>query len=103
MDAWHKDAGPSHPLRKWFSHDPEKWAEFQRKYYAELDQRPEAWEPILNAARNGTITLLYSSHDTEHNNAVALRRYLEPKMYASRRVVRRQGLRHSLKLQDGPE
>ncbi|MGH9608190.1 MAG: DUF488 domain-containing protein [Bryobacteraceae bacterium] len=79
-DAWQKDAGPSTELRKWFSHDPEKWPEFQRKYFAELDTRPEAWEPILKAARHGSVTLLYSSHDGEHNNAVALKRYLEAKL-----------------------
>lgn len=80
MDGWQKEAGPSTDLRKWFGHDPAKWDEFQRKYFAELDTRPEAWEPVLKAARRGRITLLYSSHDTEHNNAVALKRYLEKKM-----------------------
>jgi uncharacterized protein YeaO (DUF488 family) len=79
-DGWQKEAGPSDQLRKWFSHDPEKWAEFQHRYFAELDTRPEAWEPILKAAERGTVTLLYSSHDTEHNNAVALERYLEVKL-----------------------
>ena len=79
-DCWLKDAGPSDQLRKWFSHDPEKWTEFQRKYFAELDTRPEAWEQILKAVERGTVTLLYSSHDTEHNNAIALKRYLEAKL-----------------------
>lgn len=80
MDGWLKDAGPSDELRKWFSHDPAKWDEFKRKYFAELDQRPDAWQPILEAAEQGTVTLLYSSRDTEHNNAVALRAYLEKKL-----------------------
>ena len=80
MDAWLKEAGPSGTLRKWFSHDPGKWAEFQRKYFAELNQHPETWEPISQAARRGAVTLLYSSHDTEHNNAAALKRYLERKI-----------------------
>jgi uncharacterized protein YeaO (DUF488 family) len=79
-DGWLKDVGPSDQLRKWFSHDPKKWTEFQRKYFAELDTRPEAWETIVKAAGRGTVTLLYSSHDTEHNNAVALKRYLEKKL-----------------------
>ena len=79
-EAWLKEAGPSTELRKWFSHDPEKWTEFQRRYFAELNDRPEAWRPILEAAKNGTVTLLYSSHDVEHNNAVALKRYLEKKL-----------------------
>ena len=80
MDGWQKDVGPSDQLRKWFSHDPAKWAEFQRKYFAELAQRPETWQPLLKAAEHGTVTLLYSSHDTEHNNAVALKDFLETKL-----------------------
>lgn len=78
--VWEKEAGPSTDLRKWFNHDPSRWEEFQRKYFAELDTRPQAWEPILKTAEHGTVTLLYSSHDTEHNNAVALKRYLEAKL-----------------------
>ena len=80
IDGWQKEVGPSDHLRKWFSHDPAKWAEFQHKYFAELEQRPEAYQPILEAAERGTVTLLYSSHDTEHNNAVALKSYLEAKL-----------------------
>ncbi len=80
LDAWLKDAGPSTELRKWFGHDPAKWDEFRRRYCRELDRRPEAWRPILSAARRGPVTLVYSSRDTEHNNAVALREYLERKV-----------------------
>jgi uncharacterized protein YeaO (DUF488 family) len=76
LDGWLKDAAPSTGLRKWFSHVPKKWNEFRRRYFAELDSATEAWEPIRLAARKGTVTLLYSSHDTEHNNAVALREYI---------------------------
>lgn len=77
IDAWLKDAGPSHELRKWFSHDPKKWDEFRRRYFSELDHDREAWAPILKAAQQETVTLLFSSHDTEHNNAVALKQYVE--------------------------
>jgi uncharacterized protein YeaO (DUF488 family) len=80
IDQWLKDAAPSTDLRKWFGHDPEKWTEFRKKYSAELDREPESWAPIRDAARRGTVTLLYSSHDTEHNNAVALKSYVERKM-----------------------
>ena len=80
IDEWLKDAGPSTELRKWFSHDPDKWDEFRRRYRRELDARPEAWQPIVAAARRRAVTLIYSSHDTEHNNAVALREYLQPKV-----------------------
>ena len=80
MDAWVKEVGPSKTLRKWFAHDPDKWDEFRRRYFAELDANPVTWESILYAARQGNVTLLYSSHDTEHNNAVALKEYLEDKL-----------------------
>jgi uncharacterized protein YeaO (DUF488 family) len=80
MDGWEKEVGPSNELRKWFSHDPEKWPEFQRKYFVELEKRPEAWESILKPAEHGKVTLLYSSHDTEHNNALALKHFLEAKL-----------------------
>jgi uncharacterized protein YeaO (DUF488 family) len=78
--AWLKEVGPSTELRKWFSHDPEKWREFRRRYFRELRSRPESWQPIVTAARRGTVTLVYSSHDTEHNNAVALHEYLQKKV-----------------------
>jgi uncharacterized protein YeaO (DUF488 family) len=74
--AWLKEAGPSTQLRKWFSHDPDKWPRFRVRYFRELDSAPEAWRPILSAARRGTVTLVYSSHDEQYNNAVALREYL---------------------------
>ena len=71
LDGWLKDVAPSTELRKWFSHDPAKWNEFQRRYRAELKEKPHLWEELLDAARRGTLTLIFSSHDTEHNNAVA--------------------------------
>ena len=76
IEAWLKEAGPSTELRKWFSHDPAKWDEFRQRYFEELRANPDAWKPILQAARHGTVTLIYSSHDTEHNNAVALQNFL---------------------------
>jgi uncharacterized protein YeaO (DUF488 family) len=77
LDGWLKDVAPSDDLRRWFSHDPAKWEEFQRRYFAELDGKPDALRPIRDAARQGNVTLLYSARDVEHNNAVALRAYLE--------------------------
>lgn len=76
IDAWIKDAAPSTELRKWFSHDPAKWEEFRRRYFDELKEHRAALHPILDAAQNGPVTLIYSSHDTEHNNAVALKEFL---------------------------
>ena len=73
---WLKEIAPSTELRQWFHHDPSRWNEFRKRYSAELKQQLPSLTPILEAARNGTVTLLYSSHDTEHNNAVALREFL---------------------------
>jgi uncharacterized protein YeaO (DUF488 family) len=79
VDTWLKDVAPSTDLRKWFGHDPEKWPQFRERYFRELDARPEAWQQILSKARRGLVTLIYSSHDTLHNNAVALQEYLQAK------------------------
>ncbi len=84
VDAWLKDVAPSAELRKWFSHDPAKWKEFRRRYFAELSAHSDALRPLLDAARHGDITLIYSSHDQEHNNAVALKEYLERKLSRSK-------------------
>lgn len=78
--AWLKEVAPSTELREWFEHDPAKWSAFKRKYYAELDRGGEAWKPIAQAARRGNVTLLYSARDTEHNNAIALKAYLDKKL-----------------------
>jgi len=77
METWLKDVAPSPELRKWFSHDPEKWQEFQRRYRKELEANPDAWKPILEAAKQGDVTLLYSARDTEHNSAALLKEFLE--------------------------
>lgn len=77
IDAWLKEVAPSTALRQWFGHDPAKWEEFRRRYVRELEKNRAALEPIIAAARHGTVTLVYSAHDVEHNNAVALRDYLE--------------------------
>ena len=79
VTAWLKEVGPSTELRQWFNHDPLKWSQFRTRYFRELDARPESWRPILTAARRGMVTLVYSSHDEEHNNAVALKEYLQAK------------------------
>jgi uncharacterized protein YeaO (DUF488 family) len=80
MKAWLKDVAPSPALRKWFAHDPAKWQEFQRRYWAELEANPEAWQPIVDVAEQGNITLLYSARDTEHNSAILLKAFLEEQM-----------------------
>lgn len=77
MQSWLKDVAPGDGLRRWFGHDPLKWSEFQVRYRAELDDNPSAWRPILDAAKRGDVTLLYSARDTAHNNAIALKSFLE--------------------------
>lgn len=77
IDGWLKDVAPSTDLRKWFGHDPDRWDEFKARYLSELEDKQDALEPIRAAARQGNVTLVYTAHDEEHNNAVALREYLE--------------------------
>jgi uncharacterized protein YeaO (DUF488 family) len=76
LDDWLKEVAPSSELRRWFGHEPEKWDEFRQRYFAELDAHPQALQRLRDAAAAGDVTLLYSSRDAEHNNAVALREYL---------------------------
>jgi uncharacterized protein YeaO (DUF488 family) len=78
--AWLREVAPSDELRKWFGHDPKKWDEFRRRYAYELDEKEESWQPLLDAARQGDVTLLYAAKDREHNNAVALKHYLQDKL-----------------------
>jgi uncharacterized protein YeaO (DUF488 family) len=80
--AWLKDAAPSHDLRKRFHHDPAQWGEFCRHYFAELRESPASWAPILEAARAGTVTLIYGARDSEHNNAIALKEFLSQRLRA---------------------
>ena len=77
LKAWLKDVAPSPELRKWFAHDPAKWTKFQENYRAELESNPESWQPLLEAAKQGDVTLLYSARDTEHNSAVLLKSFLK--------------------------
>ena len=76
LDDWMKELAPSHRLRKWFGHDPARWEEFQRRYFAELDAQPEAVAALRARARERRLTLVYGARDPEHNDAVALRAYL---------------------------
>jgi uncharacterized protein YeaO (DUF488 family) len=95
-DAWLKEVAPSTALRRWFNHQEERWEAFRRRYRKELDANPGAWQPILDAERRGTVTLLYSAHDVHHNSAVVLREYLVGRAAGSRggkRQPRRPGAR----------
>ena len=79
LDDWMKEAAPSTKLRQWFGHDPKRWAEFKRRYAAELDKKPELIAEIRALAAKRRVTLLYSTRDTDRNQAVALAEYLEGK------------------------
>jgi uncharacterized protein YeaO (DUF488 family) len=86
LDGWLKEIAPSDKLRRWFSHDTSKWNEFRRRYFAELDSRPEVWQEIRDAARNRHVTLVYGARDAEHNNAVALKAYLDAHMIRKKKT-----------------
>jgi uncharacterized protein YeaO (DUF488 family) len=88
MKAWLKDIAPSNELRRWFNHDPAKWTEFRRRYFEELKSHRDALQPIVEAEMDGNVTLLYSAHDTEHNNAVALKDHLAMLRVRDQRVRR---------------
>jgi uncharacterized protein YeaO (DUF488 family) len=78
IDLWLKDLAPSNELRKWFAHQPEKWAGFKRRYFKELDDsESELTELIQKKAEEDVVTLLYAAKNEEYNNAVALKEYLK--------------------------
>ena len=75
---WLREIGPSDELRRGFCHDPKRWLEFREKYEAELRAKEELVQKIKEAEKkHGTVTLLYSAKDEEHNQAVALSNYLK--------------------------
>ena len=73
IDEWLKEIAPSDGLRKWFSHDPSKWQEFENRYKKELKNKSEITEKLRIEAKKGQVTLLFSAKDVEHNNAVVLK------------------------------
>ncbi len=76
LDEWVKDIAPSTELRQWFGHDPERWREFRRRYKAELRQHAQDLARIRALAKTRTVTLVYSAHDEEHNDAIVLKEVL---------------------------
>jgi uncharacterized protein YeaO (DUF488 family) len=72
LDEWERELPPSTELRRWFGHEPSRFAEFRRRYIDELrDQQPRIAR-LRRLAREGTLTLVYSARDTDHNDAVVL-------------------------------
>ncbi|MCL4479831.1 MAG: DUF488 domain-containing protein [Deltaproteobacteria bacterium] len=82
VGLWLKEIAPGDNLRKWFGHDPEKWYEFKRRYFKELDsltEKQDLLNVIIEYSRKGAVTLLYAAKDEDHNNAVAIMEYLHTK------------------------
>jgi len=76
IDEWIKELSPSTELRKWFGHDPARWEEFRRRFTKELREQDDQIERLRTMARHGTLTLVYSARDEQHNDAVVLREIL---------------------------
>lgn len=78
IDLWLKDAGAGTELRKWFAHDPGKWEAFRKKYFEEMEAKPEVVARLREIlAKNRKVTFVFSAHDGVHNNAVTLKEFLE--------------------------
>jgi uncharacterized protein YeaO (DUF488 family) len=77
IDLWLKDVAPSQELRKWFGHDPAKWREFRRCYWADLRHKGDLIELLRSKSESETITLVYAARDEEHNGALVLKEFLE--------------------------
>ncbi len=89
IEHWFKEIAPSTALRKWFNHDPAKWEKFRERYFRELDRKAEVVNELQSLARGGTVTLVYSAKDEEHNQAVALKEYLSRSATGGRPAGRR--------------
>ena len=77
IDNWAKDIAPSNELRKWYGHDPAKWDEFQKRYFAELDRNEAGVEALIEAMDKGPVSFVYGSTERTINNAEALKLYME--------------------------
>jgi uncharacterized protein YeaO (DUF488 family) len=79
LDAWLKDVAPSDGLRRWFGHDPARFAEFAARYRRELKREPasEVLAELVARASTGTVTLVYGARDEQHNGALVLREEIE--------------------------
>jgi uncharacterized protein YeaO (DUF488 family) len=72
LDEWNRELAPSTELRRWFGHDPDRFAEFRRRYLEELRGQRPALAELRRRAREGRLTLVYAARDSEHNDAVVL-------------------------------
>lgn len=86
LEDWIKEIAPSTALRKWFDHDPAKWKAFKVRYAGELDEVPDTVKVLLAKVRTGTLTLVFGAKDTNRNNAIALKEYLEQRAKTTARA-----------------
>jgi uncharacterized protein YeaO (DUF488 family) len=77
VNLWLKDVAPSPELRQWFGHDPARWPQFKKRYWAELRENTDAVDLLREKGKQGTVTLVYAARDEAHNGALALKRFLE--------------------------
>ena len=82
IEQWMRELGPSNELRRSFGHDPNRWEDFHRRYVKELKRAAvqPLLEELLNIARKGKLTLVYSAHDQQHNQAVVLKELLDTQL-----------------------
>ena len=85
LDAWEKDIAPSSELREWYEHDPDKWPEFQKRYRSELKApaAAAALDDLVQRAKRGRVTLVYSSHAAEISNAAVLSKLIKRRARSS--------------------
>jgi uncharacterized protein YeaO (DUF488 family) len=87
LDLWLKEIAPSDALRKWYSHDPDRWAEFKAHYFEELDGKADVVDQLLGAANKGAVTLVFSAKEEKYNNAAALKEYVERRVRKTTRAA----------------
>lgn len=80
IDVWLKDIAPSDKLRKWYGHDPEKWDEFKRRYFCELNRNEQAVTPLIEIAKKGRVTLVFAAKNERRNNAALVKEYIEGRL-----------------------
>jgi uncharacterized protein YeaO (DUF488 family) len=74
LDEWCKQIAPSTGLRTWYAHDPQRFAEFSRRYRAELaePERAAALDHLRSLAATGALTLLTATKQAEISEAAVL-------------------------------
>ena len=77
IDLWLKDLAPSTELRQWYGHDPARWPQFRKRYWAELKGQGDLLALLRYVAQERTVTFVYAASDEERNSAVALKELLE--------------------------